>query len=260
MKAPFKDGPSSETCRRMVDLPVIPAPEEEVELGAREARILLEYWQARCGAIVTVCAADGRFHRARVTALSAEGARLVVFTALPFAPESPLFLEVFQALPQRERFELVLEKLVELGVTRIAPFVSAHSITLEERDARQRKSHRWPDVVLRAARQCRRALVPELVPVLSREEALARMNLNPAFDIVLCETEKSLRLSTVLEAPAPSRVRLWVGPEGGFSPEEVAVFKTSGACCVSLGGRILRTETAAIAAAAVIQHRWGDFG
>lgn len=260
MKAFFEDGPSSEACRQIVDLPVIAAPEEEVELGAREARILLECWQAHCGAIVTVRAPDGRFHRARVTALSAEGVRLVVFAALPFAPESPLFLEVFQALPQRERFELVLEKLVELGVMRIAPFVSTHSITLEERDARQRKSHRWPDVVLRAARQCRRALVPELVPVLSWKDALAQMNLNPAFDIVLCETEKSLRLSAVLEIPAPPRVRLWVGPEGGFSPEEVAVFKASGACCVSLGGRILRTETAAIAAAAVIQHRWGDFG
>ncbi|MBR5998120.1 MAG: RNA methyltransferase, partial [Deltaproteobacteria bacterium] len=132
--------------------------------------------------------------------------------------------------------------------------------TLEERDARQRKSHRWPDVVLRAARQCRRALVPELVPVLSWSDALAQMNLNPAFDIVLCEKEDAVRLSAVLEAPASPRVRLWVGPEGGFSPEEVAAFRASGAHCVSLGGRILRTETAAITVAAVIQHRWGDFG
>ena len=259
MKALFEEGAPERMCR-VINLPVIPGPEEEVTVGACEARILLECWQARCGAIVTVRAADGRFHRARITALSDGGARLVVFAVLPFPPESPLFLEVFQALPQHERFELVLEKLVELGVARIAPFVSAHSITLEERDARQRKSHRWPDVVLRAARQCRRALVPELVPVLSWSDALAQMNLNPAFDIVLCEKEDAVRLSAVLEAPAPPRVRLWVGPEGGFSPEEVAAFRTAGARCVSLGGRILRTETAAITAAAVIQHRWGDFG
>ena len=260
MKALFEDSASSGKNCRVIDLPVVPGPEEEVALDAGGAQILLEHWQARPGAIVTVRAADGRFHRARVAALSAEGARLVVFAVLPFSPESSLFLEVFQALPQRERFELVLEKLVELGVSRIAPFVSAHSITLEERDARQRKSHRWPDVVLRAARQCRRALVPELVPVLSWKDALAQMNLNPAFDIVLCETEKSLRLSTVLDDPPFPRVRLWVGPEGGFSPEEVAAFRAADAHCVSSGGRILRTETAAIAAAAVIQHRWGDFG
>ncbi|MBR5998172.1 MAG: 16S rRNA (uracil(1498)-N(3))-methyltransferase [Deltaproteobacteria bacterium] len=152
MKA-FFEGDGPERNRRVVNLPVIPGAEEEVTLDASGAQILLEHWQARCGAIVTVRAADGRFHRARVTALSTGEARLVVFAALPFAPESPLFLEVFQALPQRERFELVLEKLVELGVIRIASFVSTHSITLEERDARQRKSHRWPDVVLRAARQ-----------------------------------------------------------------------------------------------------------
>ncbi|NLC70494.1 MAG: RNA methyltransferase, partial [Desulfuromonadaceae bacterium] len=178
----------------------------------------------------------------------------------PFSPESPLQIDLYQALPQRERFELILEKATEIGVSRIIPFCSGRSITLEERDARQRKSHRWPDLLLRAAKQCRRGTIPELLPVLSWEEALADAG-GADLVLALAEREEKRRLRDIVRQGTPMRhVALWVGPEGGFEPEEQREMDQAGFAAVSLGGRILRTETAALAGAVMVQHLLGDLG
>jgi 16S rRNA (uracil1498-N3)-methyltransferase len=171
--------------------------------------------------------------------------------------ESPLAVEVYQALPARERFELVVQKLTELGVARIVPVETCRSSTLAERDAGQAKSHRWPDIILRAARQCRRAMLPELYPALDLAAVLDLAG--PAdLKLLLYEGEAVLTLAAALAGPRPQRVALLVGPEGGFAADEVAAAQAAGFQAVSLGPRLLRTETAAIVAAALVQGLCGD--
>lgn len=246
-------GPSS-----LVRLSAVPILEEETLFDAKAARAL-RCWQARPGEIVTVCDPENTFYRARLTDLSGQGGRAVPFEVLPGPVESPVAVTVFQALPQRERLELILEKLTEIGVARICPFVSVRSITLAERDARQKKSHRWPEVILRAARQCRRGMIPELYPVLSWDETLYRAH-HDDLKLMLCEKGAAWTLKEALRADSPHRVALLVGPEGGFTEEERAEARDFGVLPVSLGSRILRTETAAIVGAALIQYALGDLG
>jgi len=243
----------------LIRLPVSPRLEVEKVFYGSLLRSLA-CWQARPGDIVTVCDPQGKFFRARLTRLTPSEARLVVFSPLSFPPESFLRIDLFQALPQRERFELILEKATEIGVSRIIPFSCRRSITVTERDARQRKSHRWPEVVLRAAKQCRRGTIPELLPVLPWQEALAEAGAAKAV-FVFSEREESRRLRDA--AAAVSSVRhaaLWIGPEGGFTEEEITEMELAGFVAVSLGGRILRTETAAVAGMVMIQHMLGDLG
>jgi len=219
----------------------------------------LRTWQARAGEIVTLCGPQNDYYRARLGSDGAGGFHAVPFERLSAPAESPLHLTVIQALPQRERFELVLQKLTELGVQRIIPCVTQHSITLDERDAGQKKSHRWPQVILRAARQCRRAELPELYPVLEREallEAVADCDLR----LLLKEGDAPWRLNEIVQREKPQRVALLVGPEGGFADAELARFDVAGFIPVSLGPRILRTETAAIVGAALLQNVFGDLG
>ncbi|GAB4169044.1 MAG: hypothetical protein Tsb0017_11200 [Geothermobacteraceae bacterium] len=235
-------------------------PESEVPVKATSEQLqALKCWRARQGQILTFVDPELRGWRTRLEARS-DGLWLVPFEELDAPPESPLAIDLYYALPDRERFELVLEKATELGVGRIIPFESRHSNTLAERDARQKKSHRWPDVLLRAALQCRRAMLPCLAPVIDWDGVLyhaAQADLR----LVLYEKERSWRLREALEAEGrPRRVAIVVGAEGGFDEEEIEQARGAGILPVSLGSRILRTETAAIAGLALLQARYGDLG
>ncbi|MBE0503372.1 MAG: 16S rRNA (uracil(1498)-N(3))-methyltransferase [Desulfuromonadales bacterium] len=217
----------------------------------------LKHWRARCGMIVTVIAADEGMWRGRLAELNEDGGILIPFQRTLRPLESSLSLTVYQALPEKERFELILEKLTELGVTRIVPFVSKHSSTLAARDAKQPKSHRWPEVLRRAAVQCRRAIIPELSPCLDFAAVFADAP-ETALRLMLYEGEGVTSLKSVVAEHSSRPVALLIGPEGGFATEEVTTARRNGFLPVSLGPRILRTETAAISAATVIQYALGD--
>lgn len=216
----------------------------------------LSCWNPRLGEALTMEDAAGIRYRARVQNLG-EPCVVVPFERLLQPMESPVWIDVFQALPQRERFELILQKLTEIGVARIVPYESQRSITLEERDDRQKKSHRWPDVVLKAAKQSRRAMIPELSAVLSWDAALYEAR-HADQRLFFYEGTPRWSLHKALEGGIPRRIALFVGPEGGFSDDEVNKLRTLDVQPVSLGPRVLRTETAAIVGAAVVQHVLGD--
>lgn len=241
----------------LIRLPRVPVLEQSLTLEP-EASSALAYWQARPGQIITVADPAGGHYRARLLVLE-PSARVVPFFRYQAPVESPLELVVYQALPAKERFELVLQKLTEIGVRRIVPFVSERSATLAERDAGQKKSHRWPQVVLRAARQCRRAIIPELAPVLSWPEMLAEATVL-AHKLLLYEGPAPRRLGEALTGRQSLRTALLIGPEGGFAATEVAAAERAGFLRVSLGPRVLRTETAAIVAASLLQFSLGDLG
>jgi len=240
----------------LIRLDRVPRLDVETRLTI-ESHSALACWQARAGEVLTVSDPDGTAYRARITCLEPELAACVPFQCLPAAVESPLRIEVYQSLPDKERFELILQKLTELGVARIVPMESQHSATLDERDAQQKKSHRWPDVISRASRQCRRAMLPELMPVYTYAEALAEVS-RAELKLMLYEGDTHWSFTEWLGSFRPQSVALMVGPEGGFSRAEVEQAQAVGVMPVRLGPRLLRTETAAIVAAALLQSYLGD--
>jgi len=238
----------------LVCLSHYPTLEEELAL-APQAAGALAIWQLRPGAILTVSAPDGSCFRARFLGDN----RVKPFQALPDFKDGEMQFTVFQALPGKERFELILEKLTEIGVHRIVPMVTQRSATLADRDRPQKKSHRWPHILLAAAKQCRRPTIPELAPVTGWEEALQEAaGADQAF--MLFEGATDLTLGQALTTKRPASVALLVGPEGGFAGEEVDQAGRAGIRQVSLGARILRTETAALAGAILVQHLLGRLG
>ena len=243
-------GPAS-----ILRLALMPVCEQEIELGT-ENRPRLDLWRARPGEILTAVDPAHGGYRVRLTDVGANP-RGVPFVRLTRPVESRLCIEVYQALPERERFELVLQKLTELGVSRLVPVETSRSITLLERDAGQSKSHRWPNVVLRAAKQCRRAMLPELFAAVRFSDAL-RLAGDAELKLMLFEGEELWSLAEAIGQLRPERVALLVGPEGGFTADEVIEARAAGFLPVTLGPRILRTETAAIAGAALLQGLLGD--
>jgi 16S rRNA (uracil1498-N3)-methyltransferase len=242
----------------LVRLDAVPSLETEVRLSGDALRAL-RCWEVRPGEIFTVVDPEQTCYRARLASLSPDVAAAVPFQVLGRPVESAVAIEVYQALPEKERFELILQKLTEVGAARIVPYESTRSISLEERDGAQRKSHRWPEVVLRAARQCRRAVIPELYPVLDWEAATYCAS-HADLKLMLFEGDAPWTLREALDGVRPDRVALLVGPEGGFTDREVEDARALGFLPVSLGPRILRTETAAIVGAAILQYALGDLG
>lgn len=165
--------------------------------------------------------------------------------------EDLLPLRLIQGLPRGEKFEWLLEKGVELGISAFTP------VSTERSQVRGEKFPRWQRIIQEAARQSRRPLLPSLTPLLPLREALQQTT--EALRLMLWE-EGSLPLNATLPLETPANCALLVGPEGGFSASEAAAATAAGFLPVSLGKRILRTETAGMAVAAVLQNRYGDFG
>ena len=163
---------------------------------------------------------------------------------------------LLQALPEKERMELIIQKATELGVSAIIPFRSEKSISLEEREAKQKKAHRWQEIAVKAVQQSRRAKVPRVEHYRPFNEALGICT-EDGLKILLYE-QRGENLKNLLRRYQPNKIYAMVGPEGGFTEEEVRLAKDRGFIPIKLGQRILRTETAAIALVGILQYELGD--
>ena len=165
-------------------------------------------------------------------------------------------LTLFQGLPKNDKMELILQKTTEIGATQIVPMHSAHAL----QNPSQNRYERWHRVVISATKQCKRAWLPELCEPQTYEASLAQLDkfslrliLNPYLE----HESRPQHIKTVLrEVSQPTSIALFVGPEGGFSKQEVTTAIENGCIPVTLGANILRTETAAIVAVAVVAYEY----
>lgn len=199
----------------------------------------------------TVRDASGRFYRAAVKELSDSGGSAVPYELCQLSPEPAVEITLACAVLARQRMLFVAQKATELGVTRIIPLMTEHSVPAS--GLAHEKAHAWPGQIIRAAKQCRRSSLPELAPPMTLDAFLA----SPASEADLC-----LRLDNVGSrtppAGEPRRILLVVGPEGGFSETERKKLEGRTHPWV-LGGRVLRAETAVLAGLTAVQFAWGDF-
>lgn len=178
-----------------------------------------------------------------------EGSQAQLVRAINGSVEPQTQLTIFQALIKPARFELVLQKGTELGVWRFVPFLAERSVAAGER------GERWRSIVVEAAEQSGRRIVPEVAPVLSFRDAIADAT-RDGIPFMPWEGADRPKLASV-HRPCRNSA-LIIGPEGGFSQEEVDYARSRGAVTVTLGRRILRSETAAIVAAALLLHLNGE--
>lgn len=171
--------------------------------------------------------------------------------------ESPCSITLYQAIPKGKRWRWLLEKATELGVKRIVPVETARTVVTVPEDRVAGKLERWEKVVASAARQSERAQTPDVVAPVDFDEALA-------YDAAECALvpwaggEVEALDDILAEQGGVEGVDLWIGPEGGFADDEVERLRDNGVLPCRLGPRVLRTETAAIVATALIQNRLGD--
>jgi 16S rRNA (uracil1498-N3)-methyltransferase len=228
-----------------------------VVLTAEEARHLRDVLRLRAGDEVFVFDGEGREFRCNVEDIGRHETRLsVVEEAGPARPESRLQLTLAIALLKGEKIDLVVQKATELGAARVALIESEHADVRikSDRDADRRIS-RLRRIALEAAKQSGRARVPTIDgPVAYGEFIMNRMA-----GMRLFFSERDGRpLGPAIESGNISEVTALIGPEGGWSDDEIEAARAAGWLVITLGGRILRAETAAIAVTTLLQHLFGD--
>jgi len=189
--------------------------------------------------------------------ISKEQASGKVITGKPGKGEPAVKITLYQALLKSDKLEMVLQKGVELGVTAFVPYVSGRCVTRKESAS---KIGRWRRIIQEAAEQSERVILPVLHPVTSFEDA-CRSVAKPA--LLLWEEEKGLSLKQTLRNPPfinAAALSLFIGPEGGFPAAEKDIAAQHGIAVASLGQRILRAETAGLAAISAILYETGEMG
>jgi len=216
------------------------------------ARVL----RVRVGDEVTLFDGSGREAEARVTRVW-PGEILVQVGGVRVVKRAPMSATLVLGLLKGEKMDWVVQKATELGVARICPVSCAHAVVKLQGERQGTRHARWEKIAAEAARQSGRTDVPEIREISDVTEALAA---GQGFRVLFHEGERDQSLRRLIPAEPPADVTVAVGPEGGFAPAEIVAARAAGFAICGLGPRILRAETAAIAAVTLIGYAIGDLG
>jgi len=253
------------TRRRFYAPPGAFGPDEKsVKLTADETRHARDVLRLQSGDEIFVFDGAGREFHCTIQTINRDSAELSVMAEVePTRPESSLNLTLAIALLKGEKFDLVIQKSTELGVNRIVPLVAERAdVRPRDNEGAHKRVARWQRIALEAAKQTGRAYVPEILAPLAFKflltSALADISTNVTRLMFSERDGRSLSEATHNFAGQPAEIVALVGPEGGWTDEEIKLARQGGWEIVTLGGRTLRAETAAIAVVTLLQHRFGD--
>ncbi|MBI4796092.1 MAG: 16S rRNA (uracil(1498)-N(3))-methyltransferase [Deltaproteobacteria bacterium] len=225
-----------------------------VLLDAEETHHLLRVLRLGKGARVEVFDGQGRNFAAMVEDPGSEGALLRLVEELTPWGESPLDLTLGIGLAKGEALDAVVRQATEMGVKKILPFISERSEQVTPERAARRHT-RWQRLAQESLKSCRRSSLPRIE---RPQDFTAVLTGTETQKLLFWEENLGGGLQAILSQPRPDSVRALIGPEGGFSPQEAAQARDAGFSVVSLGPRLLKVPTAAVAALTLIQYAWGD--
>lgn len=209
----------------------------------------------RVGQELVLFNGNGISYHAELTILEKRRAECRIVQENAFSCESPLDLHLVQAVSSGERMDFTIQKSVELGVNAIQPVLSERSVVKLAGERAEKRVQRWQEIAISACEQCGRNRVPEILPLISLEHYLKNVKDAERLHLLMSLNQaKSLR-----EISPPPKMALMIGAEGGWTEKEEHLALSMGCQAITLGKRVLRTETASLATIAAMQTLWGDF-
>ena len=237
----------------------LPSQGETLVITGSEARHITKVLRMGQGDRVILMDPKGTRFQAIIASVGTKGVSVTLEKALPPPPPSPVEITLCQALIKSQGMDYVIQKTSELGVDAIWPFSSDRTVVATGKDHGANKLRRWREIARNAAKQADRLRPAEVGPLSSFGDLMARWRDEKGLKVILWEGEESRDLKALLRShSSPERVVGVIGPEGGFSPQEIQTALAAGFLSASLGSRVLRSETAAVTFMAIIQYEWGD--
>jgi len=242
----------------------------EVLITGGEARHIVTVLRKRVGDEIDISDGLGNEFRVKISQIErGKGLPRIggeIITRKRTETEPRLKITLFQSIPKGNRLDFTIQKSIEIGVSEIVPITTERTVVkLDYRRAKERVI-RWQKIAQEAAKQSRRNIIPKVGPILDFSYALKEFSeKKPEMGLIAWERERKNRLRGVLRRSfggriSPFRLAIFIGPEGGFTPEEVEKARAVGLVPISLGSRILRSETAGLVVAMTALYESSDLG
>ena len=215
--------------------------------------------RCRIGEELEVCDNNNNEYICEITNIDKNQVELNILEKVDIQRESDLKIKVYQGLPKGPKMEMILQKLTEVGVDEIILVQTKRTVVKVDDKKEDKKLERWERIIYEAAKQSKRGKIPTLRGVLTFKEALADMKEND-FNIAPYENEKTKSIKQAIKGVNINNIGIFVGPEGGFEETEIEAIEEIGGQSVSLGPRILRTETASLVASSIVLYELSDLG
>jgi 16S rRNA (uracil1498-N3)-methyltransferase len=242
--------------RFFIDAPI----SETMIIDGADARHIASVLRLTAGAILLVSGQDRKAGKAEITKASPEVIHLRLLELIEDKTEPPLAVYLVQGLSKGEKMDFIVQKAVELGVHGLIPVVTEHCVVKYDLAKQADKVARWQKIAREAAKQCGRSYIPQIFPVTRLDDVISNKEFVSATKIMLYEGQASQGLKQTLVETGRNTYLLLIGPEGGFSSDEVEFCQEHRVKIVTMGPRIMRTETAALAALTAVMYQCGDLG
>lgn len=210
---------------------------------------------------ISVCDNKDNEYIVEINSISSEGVLGKIIEKVDIIRESNINITLYQGLPKGSKMDMIIQKATELGVKNIVPIITDRTIVkIKDRKKEEKKIDRFRKIALEAAKQSKRGVVPEISSIISIDDAIREIKENGSFTIVPYEDENKLGIKDFIKNVDNKNINIIIGPEGGFSEKEISNLKEIDSKIISLGPRILRTETAGFTTIAIIMYELGDIG
>lgn len=218
--------------------------DNHVTITGGDATHIAKVLRMEAGGEITLCDGEGTDFVGKLISCTKDEVVCAIQSQHPCETEPALSFVLFQGLPKQGKMDYIIEKCTELGISTIVPVACERSVAeIKNQQAEEKKLARWRKIAAESVKQCGRGVIPKVTSVMTVKEAL---DFSGQLDCTLAayENERQLSLREVLQREKPQSIGVFIGPEGGFSEKEVSVFQQAKIPTVTLGKRILRTETA----------------
>lgn len=229
-------------------------------ITGEDAKHIAKVLRMKVGDELTVCDTKGRDYDCMIEEIGAGEVRLKVLSVAPSQSEPDVRVHLYQAMPKADKMETIIQKAVELGVASITPVMTRRCVSRPDAKSMDKKLVRYNRIALEAAKQCGRGVVPPVLPLLELPQALEQMQ-RTGCPILFYENATAPAKQVIAKARESGKeleIAVLIGAEGGFDEDEVALAMEHGCHILSLGKRILRCETAPLAALTILMYETGN--
>lgn len=230
-----------------------------INISGQDASHIVKSLRMKQGDSLTVCGGQGVDFICEIVGISDNSVQLKVIDKVSTDSEPSLKITLYQGYPKGDKLELIIEKSIELGVNKIVPVLMQRSVSRPDAKSAVKKHERHQKLALSAAKQCGRGIIPDVNEMISFRQMTAELAKHQAVIFFYeCGGEPLSAVIGKITARQITDIAIVIGPEGGFDPVEADALKESGAVTATLGKRILRTETAPLAAISAIMFATGN--
>lgn len=229
-------------------------------ITGEDAKHIAKVLRMKVGDELTVCDTKGRDYNCMIEEIGAGEVRLKVLSVAPSQSEPDVRVHLYQAMPKADKMETIIQKAVELGAASITPVMTRRCVSRPDAKSMDKKLVRYNRIALEAAKQCGRGVVPPVLPLLELPQALEQMQ-RTGCSILFYENATAPAKQVIAKARESGKeleIAVLIGAEGGFDEDEVALAREHGCHILSLGKRILRCETAPLAALTILMYETGN--